>query len=278
MLAYMLDTNICIHVMKNYPQDLREKFNSLAEQLCISSITLGELHFGAEKSARRADNLTAVEHFVARLDVLSFDPKAAAHYGQLRAELERAGTPCGPHDMQIGGHARSQGLIVVTNNAREFRRMEGNQVENWVEKTQSSSGRSSFLILRALIFLRYSVLQPWSHVPSNANVAEIIEHTAWQKMTITIKKLARWMLGVQQVEKFHSCRPIPLLQRESTKQQQCTVRIRMPYLLEDIHRIRDREMRAYQDNRGGRYWRWQPDYPIGGHADENIILDRRCGC
>ena len=61
-----------------------------------------------------------------------------------------------------------------------------------------------FFILRALIFLRYSVLQPWSHVPSNANVAEIIEHTAWQKMTITIKKLARWMLGVQQVEKFHS--------------------------------------------------------------------------
>jgi tRNA(fMet)-specific endonuclease VapC len=132
MLAYMLDTNICIYVMKNYPQDLREKFNSLAEQLCISSITLGELHYGAEKSARRADNLTAVEHFVTRLDVLSFDAKAAAHYGQVRAELERAGTPCGPHDMQIGGHARSQGLIVVTNNMREFSRMKGIRVENWV--------------------------------------------------------------------------------------------------------------------------------------------------
>jgi tRNA(fMet)-specific endonuclease VapC len=132
MLAYMLDTNICLHVMKNYPQDLREKFNSLAEQLCISSITLGELHYGAEKSARRADNLTTVTHFVARLDVLPFDAKAAAHYGQLRAELERAGTPSGPHDMQIGGHARSQGLIVVTNNAREFSRMKGIRVENWV--------------------------------------------------------------------------------------------------------------------------------------------------
>ena len=132
MLAYMLDTNICIYVMKNYPQDLREKFNALAEQLCISSITLGELHFGAEKSARRADNLTAIEQFVARLDVLSFDAKAAMHYGQVRAELERAGTPCGPHDMQIGGHARSQGLIVVTNDAREFSRMKGIRVENWV--------------------------------------------------------------------------------------------------------------------------------------------------
>jgi tRNA(fMet)-specific endonuclease VapC len=131
MLTYMLDTNICFFVMKNYPQDLKEKFNLLAEQLCISSITLGELHFGAEKSARRADNLAAIEHFVARLDVLPFGAKAAAHYGQVRAELERAGKPCGPHDMQIGGHARSEGLIVVTDNLREFSRMPGIRIENW---------------------------------------------------------------------------------------------------------------------------------------------------
>jgi tRNA(fMet)-specific endonuclease VapC len=132
MLGYMLDTNICTYVMKNYPLELREKFNSLAEQLCISSVTLGELHYGAEKSARRVENLTAIEDFVVRLDVLSFGGKAAAHYGQLRAELERAGTPCGPHDMQIGAHARSEGLIVVTNNMREFSRMPGVRVENWV--------------------------------------------------------------------------------------------------------------------------------------------------
>jgi tRNA(fMet)-specific endonuclease VapC len=68
---------------------------------------------------------------VARLDVLPFEAKATAHYGQVRAELERAGTPCGPHDMQIGGHARSEGLIVVTNNIREFNRMPGIRVENW---------------------------------------------------------------------------------------------------------------------------------------------------
>jgi tRNA(fMet)-specific endonuclease VapC len=132
MLTSMLDTNICIYVMKNYPLDLRDKFNSVAEQLCISSITLGELHYGAEKSARRVDNLSAIEHFVARLDVLPFEAKAAAHYGQVRAELERAGTPCGPHDMQIGGHARSEGLIVVTHDMREFHRMPGIRVENWV--------------------------------------------------------------------------------------------------------------------------------------------------
>jgi tRNA(fMet)-specific endonuclease VapC len=131
MLTYMLDTNICIHVMKNYPEKLREKFNALADQLCISSITFGELHYGAEKSARRDHNLTAIEHFVARLDVLPFAEKAAAHYGQVRAELERAGTPSGPHDMQIGGHARSEGLIIVTNNMREFKRMPGVRAENW---------------------------------------------------------------------------------------------------------------------------------------------------
>ena len=132
MLGYMLDTNICIYVMKTYPGAVLDRFNALAEQLCISSITLGELHYGAEKSARRAANLTAVEHFVARLEVLPFGIKAAAHYGQVRAELERAGTPCGPHDMQIGGHARSEGLIVVTNNLREFARMPGVRVENWL--------------------------------------------------------------------------------------------------------------------------------------------------
>jgi tRNA(fMet)-specific endonuclease VapC len=131
-MLYMLDTNICIYVMKNYPGDLREKFNTLADQLCISSITLGELHYGAEKSARRAENLTALQHFVARLDVLPFGDRAAVHYGQVRAELERAGTPCRPHDMQIGGHARSEGLIIVTNNMREFVRMPGIRAENWV--------------------------------------------------------------------------------------------------------------------------------------------------
>ena len=132
MLTYMLDTNICIYVMKAHPPELRETFNRNAERLCISSITLGELHYGAEKSMRRTDNLAKIERFVAHLGVLPFGEKAAAHYGQVRAELARSGTPCGPHDMQIGGHARSEGLIVVTNNLREFERMPGVRTENWV--------------------------------------------------------------------------------------------------------------------------------------------------
>lgn len=118
--------------MKTCPPSVREKFNALADQLCISSIRLGELHYGAEKSARRIGNLTAIEHFVARLEALPFSDKAAVRYGQVRAELERVGTPCGPHDIQIGAHARSEGLIVVTNNMKEFLRMPGVRVVNWI--------------------------------------------------------------------------------------------------------------------------------------------------
>ncbi len=135
MPQYMLDTNICIYVVKNYPPQLRERFNRLAEQLCISTITLAELHDGAEKSARRLDNLEAIRQFVARLGILPFSAAAAAHYGEIRAELERAGTlagaPGGAYDMLIAGHARSEGMTVVTNNLREFERMPGVRAENW---------------------------------------------------------------------------------------------------------------------------------------------------
>ncbi len=129
MPQYMLDTNICIYVVRNYPPKLRERFNRLAEQLCISTITLAELHYGAEKSACRLDNLEAIRQFVARLGILPFSAAAAAHYGEIRAELERAGTPAGAYDMLIAGHARSEGMTVVTNNLREFERMPGVRAE-----------------------------------------------------------------------------------------------------------------------------------------------------
>lgn len=131
MLQYMLDTDTCIYVNRTFPSKLLQRFNRLAEQLCISAITLAELRYGAEKSERRLENLEALERFVARLEVLPFSPKAAAHYGQLRVELQRAGKPAGAHDMLIGAHARAEGLTLVTNNVREFRRMPGLRVENW---------------------------------------------------------------------------------------------------------------------------------------------------
>ena len=105
MLQYMLDTNICIYVIKDYPAGLRERFNQFANELCISTITLCELYFGAEKSSRRVQSLEGIARFIARLDVLPFDARAAGHYGQLRAELQSAGRPAGPLDMLIGAHA-----------------------------------------------------------------------------------------------------------------------------------------------------------------------------
>lgn len=132
MLRYMLDTNICIYVIKNRPAQLRQRFNQLADQLCASVITLAELIYGAEKSARVQQNLEVVEQFRGRLEVLPFMERAANHYGQLWAELDRAGQRIGIHDMMIGSHARSEGLTVVTNNVREFQRMPGLRFENWL--------------------------------------------------------------------------------------------------------------------------------------------------
>jgi len=132
MLKYMLDTNICIFTIKNKPHEVREAFNRYQGQLCISAITLMELIYGAEKSAAPEKNLAVVESFAARLDVLNYDQEAAAHSGQLRAELAKNGKPIGPYDQMIAGHARSQGLILVTNNLREFERVPGLRVEDWV--------------------------------------------------------------------------------------------------------------------------------------------------
>jgi tRNA(fMet)-specific endonuclease VapC len=132
MPEFMLDTNICIYVMTNRLPGLSERFAALSSQICISTITLAELHYGAEKSARRATNRKAIEAFVGGMDVLWFSPAAAAHFGEIRAHLERAGTPASSQDILIGAHARSENLTLVTNNRREFDRIPGLRVENWV--------------------------------------------------------------------------------------------------------------------------------------------------
>jgi len=133
VLRYILDTDICIYTIKGRPDFLREKFNRFAPQLCMSSVTLAELFFGAEKSEQVERNLGVVESFAARMSVLPFGENAAAHYGEIRAKLERAGTPIGAYDLMIAGQARSEGLILVTNNTKEFGRVPGLRIENWVE-------------------------------------------------------------------------------------------------------------------------------------------------
>ncbi|HED16184.1 MAG TPA: tRNA(fMet)-specific endonuclease VapC [Gammaproteobacteria bacterium] len=133
MLKYMLDTNIVIYTIKNKPQEVREAFKRHDGQMCISTVTLGELIYGAERSTQPEKNMEVVEGMAARLEVLPFGSHDAAHFGQLRAELVSSGKTIGPYDMMIAGHARSNGLILVTNNGKEFNRVPGLRVENWVK-------------------------------------------------------------------------------------------------------------------------------------------------
>jgi len=132
MLKYMLDTNIVIYTIKNKPSAVKAAFETHYSQMCISSVTLMELIYGAEKSSHPERNLLDIDGLAARLEVLDYDQTAATHSGQLRAELAKAGTPIGPYDQMIAGHARSRGLILVTNNSREFERVPGLRLENWI--------------------------------------------------------------------------------------------------------------------------------------------------
>ena len=131
MLKYMLDTNIVIYTIKNRPVRVREVFKRHSGQMAISAVTFGELIYGAERSSQPERNLNDIEGMIARLEVLPFDELAAAHFGQLRAELARAGTPIGPYDQMTAGHARALGLVLVTNNVDEFKRVLGLRIENW---------------------------------------------------------------------------------------------------------------------------------------------------
>jgi tRNA(fMet)-specific endonuclease VapC len=132
MLKYMLDTNIVIYALKDRPAKVRAAFKRHEGEMCLSSISLGELIYGAEKSARVEQNLKVIESLAARLLIEPFNTQAALHFGQLRAELTRSGKLIGPYDMMIAGHARAMGLILVSNNQREFDRVPGLRVENWV--------------------------------------------------------------------------------------------------------------------------------------------------
>jgi tRNA(fMet)-specific endonuclease VapC len=136
MLRYLLDTNIVIYVLKRRPVEVLSTFNANASRMAISSITLAELLHGAEKSSRVSDNLAAIEDFCSRLEVLPYGPKAAQHYGVIRAALEKLGQPIGVNDMHIAAHARSEGLVLVTNNMGEFARVPALEAENWVHTAQ----------------------------------------------------------------------------------------------------------------------------------------------
>ena len=132
MFKYLLDTNIVIYVLKRRPKEVLDVFNINASRMAISSITLSELLYGAEKSQNIDKNLEAIEEFISHLDVLPYDAKASQHYGQIKAALEKKGEIIGENDIHIAAHAISQGLILVTNNLREFKRVPNLAFENWV--------------------------------------------------------------------------------------------------------------------------------------------------
>ena len=133
-MRYMLDTNICIYAIKHKPEQV---FMRLQEHdpidICISSVTYAELVHGAEKSKAIEKNRVALALLLANIEIMNFDSLAAESYGKIRADLEKAGTPIGPLDMMIAGHAKALGYTVVTNNTKEFDRVKGLKLENWTE-------------------------------------------------------------------------------------------------------------------------------------------------
>ena len=130
---YMLDTNICIYVLKNHSDKLRHKFNAIKD-LCISSVTYGELCFGIEnsKSQKKSDLWNQLNFFTQRLIIEPWDEEAAQHYGTIRALLKEQGKLIGNNDLLIAAHARSMSAVLVTNNTKEFSRVPDLTLENWI--------------------------------------------------------------------------------------------------------------------------------------------------
>ena len=132
-MTYMLDTNICIYAIKNNPEQVLEKLKqNLSNRICISAITLAELQHGVEKSMNPEKNSMALLQFLSILDILPFDDLAAVEYGKICAYLQKRGTPIGTIDMLIAAHAKTENLIIVTNNVREFERVPDLKIENWI--------------------------------------------------------------------------------------------------------------------------------------------------
>ncbi len=132
MMKFMLDTNICIYIIKQKPQKVLEHFRRyLAGDIGISSITLAELQYGVAKSQYVLENQEALKEFVLPLEIAQFDEESARAYGTVRAGLEKSGKPIGAMDTLIGAHALSLGLTLVTNNKKEFKQIKNLKVVDW---------------------------------------------------------------------------------------------------------------------------------------------------
>ena len=135
-MTYMLDTNICIYAIKKKPEKVLQRLlNHIDDGICISSITLAELEYGMKHSSHPEKNEQALIRFLAPINILPFGAAAASKYGEIRAYLQGKGTPIGPLDMLIAGHARAEGVTLVTNHVREFERVPDLDIENWADET-----------------------------------------------------------------------------------------------------------------------------------------------
>jgi tRNA(fMet)-specific endonuclease VapC len=133
LLKYLLDTNICIYIMNKRPVEIIQKFKQFdVGEIGVSTITVSELYYGIGKSKNLKVNEQRVEEFLSPLEVLLYDEAAARVYGTIRPQLEKSGKPIGPLDQLIAAHALSNDLVLVTNNEKEFKRVKGLKVENWV--------------------------------------------------------------------------------------------------------------------------------------------------
>jgi len=133
-MKLMLDTNICIYIIKQQPVAVLKRFLEYQiGDIGISSITLSELRYGVAKSTHQEKNAKALDEFITPLEIVSFDEEAAHVYGEIRATLEKAGTPIGAMDMLIAAHAVSLGIPLVTNNTREFVRITSLNVIDWID-------------------------------------------------------------------------------------------------------------------------------------------------
>ena len=131
---YLLDTNICIYIIKKKPKEVFEKFKKFnIGDLKISSITYAELYFGAYNSEYIEKNLEVVKNFLVPFEIINFDEKAAREYAKIKADLKKKGNIIGELDMQISGVALSNTLILVTNNEKEFKRVKSLKIENWIK-------------------------------------------------------------------------------------------------------------------------------------------------
>lgn len=131
-MNYLLDTNICIYIINKKPLAVLNRVQSKQPgQIAISTITLAELEYGIARSQHPDRNRIAMLEFLFPFAILDFDRRAAFEYGRIRSSLESMGTPVGPMDLLLGAQAKSHDLILVTNNEREFQRIEGLQIENW---------------------------------------------------------------------------------------------------------------------------------------------------